>query len=221
MSTWDRDHSRARRVTRCSCLKSRWSAHKWCDVMFKSGSVLLELVTAAEFVSLGVVSKVLREMLRGAAWSRITGCIRKQTTTRVAQIALRTIRARGRRGWKQRKRHSVQCVWACGGSQPFLAHGSPFRKNYPMDHFAMLTPHEQLVKHKNLKMVLHNFLYSCTVKVTIIVKVTSNNFREGSVKNLRSPMWTTGGLSGPRWELLSVSPTRHNSHLWQFRNTEH
>jgi len=29
-----------------------------------------------------------------------------------------------------------------------------------VDHFAILTPHEQLVKHKNLKMVLHNLLYS-------------------------------------------------------------
>jgi len=29
-----------------------------------------------------------------------------------------------------------------------------------MDHFAMLTSNEQLVKHKNLKMILHNSLYS-------------------------------------------------------------
>jgi len=27
-----------------------------------------------------------------------------------------------------------------------LAHGPPFFKKYPMDHFAMLTPHEQLVE---------------------------------------------------------------------------
>jgi len=36
-----------------------------------------------------------------------------------------------------------------------------------MYHFAMLTPHEQLVKHKNLKMVLR------TAKVTIFRKVLS------------------------------------------------
>jgi len=47
----------------------------------------------------------------------------------------------------------------CSGSQPVLAHGPSFQK-YPIDHCAMLTPHEQPVKHKNQIMVLHNLLCS-------------------------------------------------------------
>ena len=63
-----------------------------------------------------------------------------------------------------------------------------------MDHFSMLTPHEQLVKHKNLKLVLHNLLY-----------IQGCNFQERFIKNswnslwtTRDFRWTTGGPSGPR-----------------------
>jgi len=33
-------------------------------------------------------------------------------------------------------------------------------KNYPMEHFAILTRDRQPVKHKNLKMVFHDLLHS-------------------------------------------------------------
>jgi len=44
----------------------------------------------------------------------------------------------GRLGCAEQKKTSV---WS-SGSQPFLAHGPSFAKQYPMDHFATLTPHE-------------------------------------------------------------------------------
>ena len=61
-----------------------------------------------------------------------------------------------------------------------------FKKNCPMDNFATLTPHKQLVKHKNLKTVLQDSK-SCT-------------FSERFFKDLSNPLWTTP--PGPRWESL-------------------
>jgi len=63
-----------------------------------------------------------------------------------------------------------------------------------MENFAMLTPHEQLVKHKNLKMVLHNLLCS---KVAIFRNVLSriNGILCGRLE-------IPGGAPGPRWESL-------------------
>jgi len=48
-----------------------------------------------------------------------------------------------------------------------------------MDHFAMLAPHEQLVKQKNLKMILLNSLHS-----------KGYNFQERFIRDLRNPLWT-------------------------------
>jgi len=63
-----------------------------------------------------------------------------------------------------------------------------------MDQFAMLTSHEQLLKHKNLKMTVHDLLYS-----------KGYNFPKHFIKDLwsslwttRNSRWTTGGPPGPR-----------------------
>jgi len=62
----------------------------------------------------------------------------------------------------------------------------------------MLAPHAQLVKHMNLKMVLHNILYSKGYK-----------FQQRFTKDLWNPLrttrnsrWNTGGPPGPCWESL-------------------
>jgi len=49
-----------------------------------------------------------------------------------------------------------------------------------MDHFVMLTPHQQQVKYKNLKTALHYLLYS-----------KSYNFQNRLIKDLPNPLWTT------------------------------